>query len=142
MVDESVVRDRLGALRLNAYRLAGIVQAGRERFIVEEDLFLKAERCLHLCIQAILDIGTHVLAAETLERPAGYEGVVPALGSARILTAELVARLGGIAGLRNILVHDYLAVNHGLLFDDIVSGLPDLEDFASSIEEFLSTGGR
>lgn len=85
MVDEAVVRDRIATLRLNAHRLARIVETGRERFVAEEDLYLKAERCLQLCFQAILDIGTHILASETLERPAGYEDVVPALGHAQIL---------------------------------------------------------
>lgn len=85
MVDEPVVRDRLGVLRLNSRRLHALIGAGRERFAKEEDVFLKAERCLHLCLQAILDIGTHIVAAETLERPTGYEDVVPALGRAGIL---------------------------------------------------------
>jgi uncharacterized protein YutE (UPF0331/DUF86 family) len=142
MVDEAVVRDRLSTLRLNARRLASIAAAGRERFLADEDLHLKAERCLQLCLQAILDIGTHIIAAETLERPAGYEDVVPALGHASILPPELVARLAGIAGLRNILVHDYLAVDHGLLFDNLIAGLPDFEAFASAVDVFLGSHER
>lgn len=137
MVDEAVVRDRLGTLRTNTRRLEGIVEAGRDRFVRDEDLFLKAERCLQLCLQAILDIGTHILAAETLDRPAGYEDVIPALGRAEMLAPGLVERLAGAAGLRNILVHDYLRIDLGLLFDHLTSGLGDFADFAAAVEQRL-----
>ena len=74
-----------------------------------------------------------------LTEPAGYEGVIPELGSAAILPANLVERLSGIAGLRNILVHDYLAVDHGRLFDDLSAGQGDFEAFARAIEVFVSS---
>ena len=113
--------------------------AGRERFVSDEDLHLKAERCLQLAIQAILDLGAHVIADRGLDRPGTYEEVVPELGRAGILPADLVERLSGIAGLRNILVHDYLAVDHERMFDDLKGGLGDFEDFARAIEAFVSS---
>lgn len=141
MIDVEVVRSRLFALRKNARRLRDVVSTGRDRFLSDEDLQLKAERSLQLAVQAVLDIGTHVIADRSLERPTGYEGVVPALGKAGLLPAALVDRMRGLAGLRNILVHDYLAVDHGLLFDDLVTGLEDFEAFAVAIEELLAAGG-
>ncbi len=140
MVDRDVVFQRLATLRLNARRLASSLAEGRERFVSDEDLYLKAERCLQLAIQAMLDIGTHIIADQGLSRPAGYEDVVPELGRAGILSAELVARLSGTAGLRNILVHDYLAVDHGRMFDDLTTGLRDFEEFARAIEAMVSSG--
>ena len=140
MVDQDVVFQRLAALRLNARRLASALAEGRERFVSDENLYLKAERCLQLAIQAMLDIGTHIIADQGLDRPAGYEDVVPELGRAGILPAELVERLAGSAGLRNILVHDYLAVDHGRMFDDLATGLVDFEEFAGAIEAMVSSG--
>ncbi len=139
MVDRDVVFDRLASLRMNARRLKATLASGRERFVKDEDVYLKAERCLQLAIQAILDIGTHLVADQGLNRPAGYEEVVPELGRAGILPAELGDRLSGMAGLRNILVHDYLEVNHGRMFDDLTAGLGDFEAFAGAIEGFVSS---
>ena len=138
MVDRDVVFQRLAALRLNARRLKATVEVGRERFVADEDIHLKAERCLQLAIQAILDIGTHIIADRGLDRPAGYEDIVPQLGRAGILPADLVERLSGMAGLRNILVHDYLVVDHGRMFDDLTAGLSDFEDFARAVEAVVS----
>jgi uncharacterized protein YutE (UPF0331/DUF86 family) len=139
MVDRDVVYQRLATLRLNARRLEVALAAGRERFSSDENLYLMAERCLQLAIQAMLDIGTHIIADQGLNRPAGYEEVVPELGRAGILPAELVERLSGIAGLRNILVHDYLTVDHERMFDDLTSGLGDFEEFARAIEALASS---
>ena len=139
MVDRDVVFQRLAALRLNARRLQAVLADGRERFASDENLHLKAERCLQLAIQAILDIGTHIIADQGLNRPAGYEDIVPELGRAEVLPSDLVGRLSGVAGLRNILVHDYLAVDHGRMFDDLETGLGDFEAFARAIETFVSS---
>lgn len=139
MVDRDVVFDRLASLRLNARRLKTALGRGREQLVDDEDVYLKAERCLQIAIQAILDIGTHLVADRGLKRPAGYEEVVPELGRAGVLRAALVDRLAGLAGLRDILVHDYLAVNHGRMFDDLTAGLGDFEAFAAAIETFMSS---
>ncbi len=139
MVDREVVFHRLAALRENARRLRAAIETGRERFTTDEDVFLKAERCLQLAIQAVLDIGTHLIADRGLSRPTRYEDVVPELGRAGIVPAALVERLAGAAGLRNILVHDYLTVDHGRLFDELTSGLADFDDFARTIAAFLDS---
>ena len=57
----------------------------------------------------------------------------------RIVPTRLVERVAGIDGLRNILVHDYLKVDHGRLFDDLTEGLDDFEAFAAHVAPFLST---
>ena len=139
MVDRDVIFQRLAALRLNARRLQAALAEGRERFLSDENIHLKAERCLQLAIQALLDVGTHIIADQGLNRPGGYEDVVPELGAAGILPAGLVERLSGIAGLRNILVHDYLTVDHGRMFDDLTTGLGDFEEFARATEAFVSS---
>ena len=137
MVDAEIVLARLAALRTNLNRLQKCIEPGRETFVAEEDLYLKAERCLQLALQAMLDIGTHVIASEGLERPAAYEDVLPGLGRAGILSAALVERLHGAAGMRNILVHDYLRLDYGRLFNTIRDGIPDLEQFAKEIAGLL-----
>ena len=73
-----------------------------------------------------------------LDRPAGYQDVVPQLGRAGVLPADLVERLSGMAGPRNILVDDYLVADHGRMFDDLTAGLSDFEDFARAVEAVVS----
>ena len=137
MVDAEVVISRLAVLRDNLRRLQEIVDRGQEAFVSDEDLYLKAERCLQLALQSMLDIGMHIIASEDLGRPATYEEVVPELGRAGVLSEPLVERLRGSAGLRNILVHDYVRIDHDRLFELLRDGIPDLESFVKQIALLL-----
>ena len=137
MVDPEVVASRLAVLRTNLRRLQSIIEQGRDTFVSDEDVHLKAERCLQLALQSMLDIGTHLIASDGLARPSKYEDVVPELGRAGVLSAPIVQRLEGAAGVRNILVHDYVRVDHERLFETIREGIPDLESFAREISVLL-----
>jgi uncharacterized protein YutE (UPF0331/DUF86 family) len=47
------------------------------------------------------------------------------------LSPELAERLRGWAGLRNILVHEYLDIDHAVAHHAIQAELLDLEEFAA-----------
>jgi uncharacterized protein YutE (UPF0331/DUF86 family) len=140
LVEADVVFSRLEVLRTNLRRLRRTLDAGRHALLASEDEQLKVERSLQLALQAVLDIATHVIASEGLERPRGYEEVLRILGSSGRIDAELAERLSGVAGMRNILVHDYLVVDHGRLFDDVTSGIADLEEYARAVAALLKRG--
>jgi uncharacterized protein YutE (UPF0331/DUF86 family) len=86
-------------------------------------------------IRFCIDIGAHLIAELNLKLPSDYRGVFAALLPTG-LDAELGDRLGRAAGMRNILVHDYL----GLDDEVVLSALENLEDlrlFAAFVESRL-----
>jgi uncharacterized protein YutE (UPF0331/DUF86 family) len=87
---------------------------------------MAVERGIHVAAEAIFDIGHHVLAGRGLPVPAAYRDVVPALVEAGVLGAPLGARLHGMAGLRNILVHDYVAIDEARVWQALDEHLEDL----------------
>jgi uncharacterized protein YutE (UPF0331/DUF86 family) len=87
---------------------------------------LALERGLHVCAEAIFDVGHHVLAGRGLQIPATYREVIPALVAAGVLTAQLGGRLTGSAGLRNLLVHDYAVIDAPVLWQLLEDRLDDL----------------
>ena len=87
---------------------------------------LGAERALHVAAEAIFDIGHHVLAGRGHPVPGTYREVVPALVAHGLFPAELASRFEGMAGLRNLLVHDYVRVDVALLWRAVEEHLGDL----------------
>ena len=87
---------------------------------------LALERALHVAAEALFDIGHHLLAGRGFAVPATYREVLPALVLAGIVDAALAARLDGLAGLRNILVHDYVGVDSTRLWRLLDDRLDDL----------------
>jgi uncharacterized protein YutE (UPF0331/DUF86 family) len=54
-----------------------------------------------------------------------------------VIPQDLARRLQGWAGFRNILVHAYLDIDHGLAWDAIANDLGDLRELAAIAARLL-----
>jgi uncharacterized protein YutE (UPF0331/DUF86 family) len=131
MVSPDVVRKRLRLLEGYLQRLYRIRDStDLSTFLSDTDRQDIAERNLHLAIEAVLDIGAHVIASSGWTPADEYADVFSILANKGIITAELRARVQGMAGFRNLLVHGYAQVDHAQVFDVLQNRLGDLEDLA------------
>lgn len=71
--------------------------------------------------------------------PESSAEALTALGVAGVIAAALAERLAGAVRLRNILVHGYLDIDHGRLFDEL-GWIEGTSEFAVAIERWLATG--
>ena len=109
-------------------QLAKLGAAAPSTRLADPVFTLAAERALHVAAEAIFDVGHHVLAGRGLPVPATYREIVPALVAAGVLSANMSDRLAGLAGLRNLLVHDYAEIDPLPLWQLIDERLADLEE--------------
>jgi uncharacterized protein YutE (UPF0331/DUF86 family) len=126
LVDADVLRRRIDALLEYLQRLERFRTVDRARFVSEPDTHHLAERYLHLAIEAALDIANHIIADQAYEAPETYRDAFAILATHGVLAADLATRLQSWAGFRNILVHAYLAIDHGVAWDAIQNDLDDL----------------
>ncbi len=105
---------------------------------VSHDPFLEAAlfRYLHLAVECVLDICELVIASEGWPHPGTNREVIGLLGKKGVLSGKFSGRFSKIAGLRNILVHDYLKVDLKLVFDQM-DELNDFSVFSKSIGRYL-----
>lgn len=111
-------------------------QRGREAFVSDEAVQDRADRNAQLLTQACADIALHIIAASGGSAPETYAEAVTALGTAGVIPVSLGERLAGAICLRNILVHGYLDLDHGRLFDEL-DWIEDTAAFAVIIERWL-----
>jgi len=102
-------------------------------------LYGLAERYLHLSIECLLDICNMLVSGLGLRKPERYQDAVDILAEAKVLSRALARRLVGVAGFRNILVHEYLDIDRSLVYQYLQEGLGDLEAFAQEVIRFLRT---
>ncbi|MDX2023453.1 MAG: DUF86 domain-containing protein [Deltaproteobacteria bacterium] len=119
MVDANILRRRLDALLQYLDRLSAFRKVSREEFRATPDVHHLAERYLHLAVEAALDIANHVIADRRWEAPASYRDAFSILSRHGFLDEPLASRLQQWAGFRNILVHAYLDIDHGIAWDTI-----------------------
>jgi uncharacterized protein YutE (UPF0331/DUF86 family) len=111
----------------------------REQFIAEPALHHLAERYLHLACEAVLDIAQHVIADQGYPQATTYKNAIEVLSAEGIIDQDQSDRLKRWMGFRNVLVHLYLEIDHGRVYDAIREDLGDLEGFAARIARLLRT---
>lgn len=94
------------------------------------------ERYFQLASECALDVGEMLIARQGWTRPDTYRGVIAILGERGVLDAKFAEGFEGIAGLRNILVHDYVDVDVGRL-EELLDRLDDFHRFASEVASYV-----
>ena len=111
---------------------------GRAAFESDEVVQDRVDRHAQLLAQACADVALHILAATGAAAPETYAEALVRLGAAGVVSPALAARLAAAVRLRNILVHGYLDIDHGRLFDEL-GWIEDAAEFAGTIETWLET---
>lgn len=130
MVDREIFSRRLVALRGYLEKLRAFQGATEAEFIGSPAMHDLAERYLHLAVECVLDLGNHFVADAGLPTPDTNQDTFTRLEQAGAIPADLAGRLRSWAGFRNILVHQYLEIDHAIAWNAIQNELGDLEAFA------------
>ena len=82
--------------------------------------------------EALFDVGSHILAGEFQESVDEYREIPGRLRARAVLSAETARRLDGLAGFRNVLVHEYADVD----LRRVHAGLDRLADFDAFLADY------
>ena len=142
MVDRDALSARLNALEQYVDQIRTFEQFSRSEFTARPDLHHLAERYLHLACEAVLDTAHHVIADCGYRQPSSYKDAIDVLRENGHLDAALSERIKEWMGFRNVIVHLYLAIDHGRVHDAICSDLGDLLQFARSLAPLLADDAK
>jgi uncharacterized protein YutE (UPF0331/DUF86 family) len=137
LTDPIVIGKRLAKLRQYVSYLRILRGRALPEFIEGPFVFGNVERYLQLSIQVVLDISNHVVADDRLGAVEEYRDALRLLGEHGYLPRDLAQQLMPLAGLRNILVHDYLDLDRARIYDLLNDRLGDFEQFAAHIARRL-----
>lgn len=90
-------------------------------------------------LEAMFDIGGHILAKTYGFEEIEYKAIAKQLGERGIVTRELSDILGRMAGYRNRMVHFYKEVTPEELYTIVAHQLGDIERFNKEIVSFVKT---
>jgi len=132
-----VIRRRLQKLDEYLAILAGLRGYSLEEFLANPERYGSAERFLQLAIEAVLDMGSHVIAELELGTVEAYSDIPKILADKGYISSELAERWIRMIGFRNILVHEYLEIDRKLVYDVLQHQLEDLRDLRRVFAQFL-----
>jgi uncharacterized protein YutE (UPF0331/DUF86 family) len=139
-VDPIVLRRRLRAVERYLRVLRALQRLGRDAFVHDQAVQDRVERNAELLAQSCADIALHIVSAAAAGAPETYADSVRTAAPILGLSPELSERLAAATRLRNILVHMYLDIDHGRLFDEL-AWIEDVETFAVAVQEWLDRQG-
>ena len=137
MVDREVFDLRLARLEDLLRRLRRLAAVDRATFLTDPAVQAQAERWLQVAGEVCLDLAQHLIASRGWRTPATYREAFQVLASEGVLSPELAGQMEGWAGLRNILVHLYLEIDHGKLFQILSEDLEQIEAYAQALSQIL-----
>jgi uncharacterized protein YutE (UPF0331/DUF86 family) len=141
MVDREVIERRLTELDRNVTNLR------RHQGMSVQDLEADLDRQwsvlhgLQLAIQGVLDIGGHLLAAASENRVDTYTDLIDRLGDTGILPAQFARSIRAMAGLRNIIIHQYTEIDLGVVCRVLDDHLDEFSQFAQHVHKHLTGRG-
>ena len=107
----------------------------REEYLGDTNLQDIVERNFQVAAQCLLDIGGRLIAREGLRMPRDNDDVFQVLSEGGIVTQDTATRLQGLGGFRNLLVHDYLAIDADRVYD-FLGEIQDFRQFAEAVERY------
>ena len=90
-------------------------------------------------IEACLDVAQHICASEGWGPPSNNADALRVLGAHGVLAPDHGDRMARAVGFRNVLVHEYVGVNDGIVLARL-NDLSDLQDFVMSVAGWTTAG--
>jgi len=125
MINTEPIKERLKLIDENLPILKELKVIPLDKFKDDQKLQRLAERCLELNIQSLLDIAHYIIAQNNWKRSSENKEAIITLGVKRIISENFARKIEPMAGLRNLLAHEYLKIDPV----KIHTALQNLEDF-------------
>ena len=136
MPDKDVVMAKISTIKrcLNRIRETTNNDSDSLDNIDKQDIFVLN---LQRCVQAVIDLATHIVASEGLGLPDTIKDNFRLLLEKGITDEELAVKMERMVGFRNIAVQNYQSIDKEILKSILREHLPDIEAFYDSVIKYF-----
>ena len=137
MVRPEVIRRRIEAISENLAVLERIARYDEDEFLAEPEHYGSAERFLQLALEALLDMGSHVIADNGLGSVNQGRDIPRLFREHGYIDSALEEKWLRMIGFRNILVHAYLQLDRRQVYRVLQNDLADIRALQRTFTNFL-----
>jgi len=132
-ISRRIVFDRLEWIEQMLVKINALPLENREDFFSDERNIWTVESCLRRALEALLDVGRHILAKQFASGITEYKQIATELQRQGVLNPEEGGILRTLAGYRNRMVHFYHEIGPDELYQIAKTNLDDIRKIASAI---------
>ena len=135
MVDSTLLAAKIAAARDATARVRAVLPASADAFVGDRTTREIVTLNLFVAIQACVDLATHWLADAGWDVPGSYADTFAALAKHGVVPAELATRLAAAAAFRNLVAHQYGALDWRRVYALAAVDLGDVDRFCATLAE-------
>lgn len=136
-LDIESLQSKINRIRKNVMELKKLGNLSFQEYSGDHRNMAVAERLLETSIQAMLDIGSHIIAEEGLGDPLEYRDVFEILAQAKIIPPKKKESFLNMTGLRNRIVHVYEDIDHKRIHRFLKNNLGDFDVFVEAATRYI-----
>lgn len=136
MVKPEYIITAIKTIEQNYIELYQYKNVKSNKIAADKSLQWTIERGLQVTIQSILDVGSHILSDYKENGWKAYKEIPQKLYDQGMITKSLAKQIKLMAGLRNVLVHEYLQVDTKILEEILRFHLEDFKKFVLQLRKW------
>ena len=136
-VRAEIVAEKISYIRNMVEAIRSLPQSSYDDFSADVRNAAAAESYLRRALEALFDLGRHILAKAFAEAPAEYKQIADGLAKNGVLSKEEGRILTEMAGYRNRMVHFYHEIGERELYDICRDRLSDIQRLIDAFARWL-----
>lgn len=138
MVDKLRLAKYIQELDVYLQHLSELQKHPLQAFLSDWRVYDLADRQLHLTLETFLTIGEMVISEFGFHKPDTYADIPRILFENRVIDHELKEQLVDLARLRNVLVHDYVRLDHERVYRHVQKDAGVIREFIDAVKKFVA----
>lgn len=136
MTDNEVLINKIANIERNLKRLKDKQGISVSDFSQNQDAQDIVILNLQMAIQGCIDIASHIISSNSWELPGSLAGLFDILYQEKVIDNKICNIMRSMVGLRNLIVHEYSALNIDKIHDIFTNRLSDFNTFLKAIIVF------
>ena len=135
--DDGIIYRRLRTMRRLLDELDKLGDVTQQRLAEELATSLVVERILTLLVDLAVSINSHVVAA-TGKTPENYRSSFLEAARTGLITEELARQLHPSAGMRDVLIHEYLEVDYAMVVVAVSAARTGYRRYVAQVAQYVT----
>ena len=140
MTDKEKLAKYINELNTYLKHLDELKRYPLDEFLANWEIFGLADRQLHLALETFLTIGEMIISEFDFAKPDTYADIPRILFENKVVGKQLKDQLVDLARFRNVLVHDYLYLNHEKVYEHLQKDSKIIKKFIDAVKKFVASG--
>lgn len=134
---EIIIRERIKKLDEVVAQLKKLRQLSKRKFFAGKTVQYAAMYAMVIGIEAICDMGNHILAKYFNRAAETYKDVILLLGEEGVIPKNFAQKSSKMTDFRNVLIHVYLEVDEKKVFENLQKAPEEFTKFSRYFLQFL-----